>query len=143
MTDLLNQIKKDQLQARKEKDVVKKNILTTLLGEASPSGSETTNDEKVRGVIEKFSKNLKETIGHYDNQGKDTSEAKQELEILRTYLPESLTEETMEEIAKSFIDENGIESKKQMGMVMKHFKENYSGQYDGSELSKIVSKLIS
>ncbi|ADM79885.1 hypothetical protein phiAS5_ORF0042 [Aeromonas phage phiAS5] len=76
---LLEQIKQDQIAARKSADrttdigKMKISALTTLIGEASPAGNATASDEDVLKVIRKFVKNLDETIKTVDVEHKITS----------------------------------------------------------------------
>lgn len=142
MSELLNQIKKDQLEARKAKDTSKAKTLTTLLGTASPSGNDTVTDKDVIAVIQKFIKSANETMDHQSNNGYDVTEITEEVQVLEAYLPKQLSTDDMKTLASEFINENGIESPKQMGMVMKHFNEQYAGQFDGKELSGIVKELL-
>ena len=65
---LLEQIKADQLNARKAKDTVVTNLLTTLIAEASKvsdedfkKGNTQITDAKVQSTIRKFVKNAEET----------------------------------------------------------------------------------
>ena len=59
MSDLLNKIKKEQLLARKAKDTLRASLLTTVIGEASPSGNQTVTDADVEEKVGKFYKNLR------------------------------------------------------------------------------------
>lgn len=65
---LLEKIKKDQIAFRKSEDrsthygKVRINALTTLIGEASPSGNQVVTDEQVQAVIRKFVKNIDEAV---------------------------------------------------------------------------------
>ena len=67
--DLLDEIKADQLAARKLGDRLKADVLTTLIGEATQITTEEfkrgvteVTDEKVVATVAKFSKNTKLTL---------------------------------------------------------------------------------
>ncbi|ASV44290.1 hypothetical protein PBI_SCTP2_275 [Salicola phage SCTP-2] len=142
MSELLKQIKKDQLQARKNKETEKSKVLTTLLGTASPSGNDTVTDKDVIAVVQKFIKSANETMQYQSNSDYDITDIVNEVRILEQYLPKQLSIEEMKRIAEQYINDNEITSPKQMGRVMSYFNENYSGQYDGKELSAIVKQLL-
>ena len=95
---LLDKIKADLLEARKNKWQGKVNLLTTLVSEATMIGKndgnrETTDAETVQ-VIQKFIKNTLETMFALEHTGRwDESDAAEiELRILERYLPQQMTD---------------------------------------------------
>lgn len=120
----VEQIKKDRIQAMKDKDTVKKNLLSTLLGEIENSPSK--GDESiVIPTIKSLIKRLKEVSKYEDNAV--------ELAILENYLPKQLTEDQI----RAIFADNGLEG---VGPRMKFLKENYTGQYDGAVASKLAKE---
>jgi hypothetical protein len=149
--NLLARIAQDQLKARKDRDVVKATLLTTLLGEAISVGKnkgnrESTDDEVVK-VIGNFIKNATENADRWNNpepyaQNKRLEFLK-EVELLTPLLPPKkiqMTESTIRGVIKSLVSDRGDEYKKP-GPVMKHFKEYYAGHYDGKLVASILSHL--
>lgn len=133
-------IKNDQLVARKKetRNEVAANLLTTLIGEATTeaknSGYETPSDDQLVAAVRKFIKNLDELLSH--SPGNFT--AILERSILERYLPKQLTgDEIKAEIAKF-----DLSNKAAVGLIMKHFKENFFGQYDGKILKGFVDAEI-
>lgn len=143
MSELLNAIKKKQLLARKEKDTVRASLLTTLIGEASPSGNDTVTDKDVMGIVEKFYKNLCDNRVIYVERGASTEQVDAEMEILLEILPKQLSADEIEAIAKNVIQEKGIDSMKGIGQIMGHFSQHHKGQYNGKEVQGIVKDLLS
>ena len=143
---LLNQIKKDQLQARKERDTVQAGLLTVLLAEATMvgknDGNRETTDEEVISVIKKTIKNLEEVI-RVANVAEAVWLAITEREILKQYLPLQMTELVLTEIIEAMIAEHQVTNMKGMGLIMKELKAHYGGEYDGKMASDIVKKLLS
>jgi len=134
------QLKRDHLDARKKetRNEVAANLLTTLLGEATTeaknSGHETPSDDQLIATIRKFIKNLDELLSH--SPGNFT--AILERSILERYLPKQLTgDEIKAEIAKF-----NLSDKSAVGLIMKHFKENFFGRYDGKILKGFVDAEI-
>lgn len=80
--------------------------------------------DKIKSMI----KNASETNSLNDN----------ELTILNRYLPKQMTEDDLSNIVVDFIVDSGLDNIKDMGKVMTHLKDNYSGQYDGKLASTIV-----
>jgi len=115
---------------------LKTNLLTTLLSEiqkkAKDECREITTDDCL-AIIRKFINNTNELLAVNNNN----EEAKQELAILTDYLPTQLTNEDLQLIITQFCtDYPNIK----IGDIMKYFKENYNGQYNGKELSEIIKK---
>ena len=134
MSDLLEQIKVDQLTARKAGDSFKATVLTTLLGEASPSGKETVTDAQVQAVVKKFVKNINEIISYVDDSVK-LAVSQQEIEILENYLPKQIEGICLENLIFDLINSDGCDN---MGKLMKALNGAFTGQFDGKEASKIA-----
>jgi uncharacterized protein len=146
---LLEQIKADQLQARKDRLTLKATLLTTLIGEAVMKGKndgnrESTDDEVVE-VVKKFIKNINDTIKFLTEGGAtETDErlitVKNERQILEAYLPQQLTEDQI----VGFLKASGLQTAGiNKGICMKYLKENFAGRYDGKVASAAVDRFIS
>jgi len=134
---MLTQIKEHQLQARKEKHVLKTNLLTVLLSEIqkkAKDGCRDVTDEDCLVTIRKFINNTNELLAN-----KEDEDAKQELIILNSYLPKQLTIDEMKEKINELVQNN---PSIKIGDIMKHFKETFNGQYNGKELSVIIKEKL-
>ena len=136
---LMNQIKNDQIQARKNRETDKASLLTTLIGEASMIGKnanrETTDDE-VMAVVRKFIKNANEFISLSKDEAK-VATLQTEVATLSVYLPQQMTESELADALR----ESGVASNK--GLMMKFLKEHFAGKYDGPTAAKVVDSVIS
>lgn len=127
--NLINSISEDLKASMKEKNTVKLGILRVLKAEIQRSEQGTNGkieltDADVVKIVKKLVEGIKETTKNQD-----------ELSILEAYLPKQLSETEMREIMS-------LLSVKDMGAIMKHFKANYDGQYDGKILSSIVKESL-
>ena len=128
---LIEKVREDMHEAKKQKDLLKSNLLSTLYAEMftlSKSGKELTEEDSVK-IVRKFIKNSEETLAldiPEDSKTKYLAEKK----ILLGYLPSQLTAEEIENNVTKLVGEGKI-----MKDIMGYFKENYAGRYDG----KIVS----
>ena len=155
---MVEKIKADQLQARKEHDKIKAGNLTALIGEISivgkNAGNRESTDEESLTVIKKFIKNTNETLrifidasmklGADPHSIEKINELREEIKMYEDYLPKQLSEDELKEIIKSNIDysiEFGA-GKPNLGTIMKYLKETYNGQYDGKTASLIAKGLI-
>ncbi len=136
---LLQRIKNDQLAARKNKDKVSASVLTTLIGEASiigkNDGNRESTDAEVIAVIKKFIKGIDESL-HWSA----SLQLQTEKNVLEQYIPAELTESQIYDIISEYI--NSQTTAPNMGQIMKHFKDQYPGQYDGKALSVIVKQKL-
>lgn len=142
---LIQRIRQDQLQARKDK-AVHASLLTTLLGEAAmvgkSDGNRETTDAEVTAVVKKFIKNARETINAL-TQPENIAVFTHEIEVLSAYLPQQLSAERLTEIINEQFATGAIEkSTKAKGSVMKFLKDNYAGQYDGKDAAIAVDAAL-
>jgi uncharacterized protein YqeY len=146
MSNLLNQIKADQLVARKARDTVKSSLLTTLIGEASfvseqdyKAGKTEITDEKVLATIRKFLKGAVETLRLLlaTNSGviQPIQTAKIEIDILESYIPQQLSEDELRMIIVTFKEANPGAN---VGAIMGYLKTNHAGLYDGKMASALA-----
>jgi len=146
---ILQDIKKKQLQARKDKDKELTSILSSLLTEVSivckNNGNRETTDNESVTVIKKFIKNAEYSIEslqgshNYENTQDRIKELQNEISVYESFLPKQLSEEELEKIIGLFL---GKETNPNMGSVMKHLKENYSGLYDGKVASNLAKEIL-
>lgn len=139
---LIQKIKDDQLMARKARNSIATDLLTTLLGEASivgkNAGRETT-DAEVVAVIQKFVKGVDETTKHVKEQGDQTIADKLALEriILTSYLPQQLNFDELRQVVMTLSNNS-----RNKGEIMKLLKQHYSGQYDGKMASSLIDTIL-
>jgi uncharacterized protein YqeY len=138
MTQLLELIKQDQLDARKAKNQpIKVRLLTTLIGEATPGGNGVVNDADVLATIAKF---LKNNLITQTAKPQDKTLKAEEL-ILRSYMPQELTGDALEELIKRCIADVRATSMRDMGKIMgKLKKENFTIYM--SEAQNKIKKLL-
>ena len=136
---LIDEIKKANIQAMKERDANKRAILSVLITkynnteiEMRSKGKEMT-DADTLSIIQKTIKELDDEAKSYmaANRYEKASEIASQMGLLSHYLPKQLTEEEIKNIINSLED-------KSIPSVMKHFKTNYAGQVDMSLVSKIA-----
>lgn len=144
---IIDNIKSEQLNARKLQDKFKTKVLTALYSEASivgkNNGDRKTNDDEAIAIVKSFIKKLNETIGILTGKGIDVSEQKAELTIYESFLPKQLTEVEIRNIVIEAIKTIENPSIKSMGIVMTVLNTQYKGLFDGSLASKVVKEELS
>ena len=145
MINLLEQIKSDLTEVRKVRDGVASNLLSTLYAEAGMVGKNASNrestDEEVIARVKAFIKNINETLKSLPESHAKKDTLEREKELLKKYLPQQMSEETLKEIIKK-IGVTHEKSIKSMGKVMGELKAKYGGQYDGKMASNFVKSFL-
>jgi uncharacterized protein YqeY len=103
-----------------------------------------SSDADVLAVIRKEVKKREDSIASYTQAGRTdlADKEKQELEILRAFLPAPMSPEKVEALVVEAIKETGATGKAQMGQVMKAVQAKTGGQVDGKTLSQVVQRLL-
>ena len=142
MTSLYETLKQDRIQAMKNRQTLERDLLSTLVGQIELESSKNIkyvpkSDEHVIAVLKKFIDDCKFNIQQNDSK---IDIYTQELSVLEKYLPSQLNEDQIQTIIRSTFD--NLEAKDK-GRVMKFFKDNHSGLYDGKLVSSVFEKLCS
>lgn len=101
-------------------------------------------DEEIVDLIFSEIKKRKEAIVLY-KQGKREELAKKEekeIEVLKKYLPEQISETEIENLAKEAIKNIGAKSISDMGKVMKELMPKLKGKAEPQAISAIIKKLL-
>lgn len=97
------------------------------------------------GVLNKEVKTRLETYEDAERAGRDDllGPLDSEIEVLKSYLPQPLSPEELESLAKDAIEEVGASDPREMGKVMKILMPKVQGRADGKTVSGLVRKLLS
>jgi uncharacterized protein len=102
---------------------------------------ENLADADVTAVIKKQIKQRQDSIEGFEKGGRAdlADQEKAELAILKSYLPEELSQAQIEEIVNTTIAEVGAKTKTDMGKVMKAVQGKTAGHADNRLVSQLVS----
>lgn len=139
---MLTEIKKNMFEAKKNRDTLKANLLSTLYSEAAMVGKNNGNrdstTEEVVAIVKKFVKNTEETVSFLKEKGMDASKELTELDILNQYTPKQLTKDEIHDLLSKAV----LDGKNNIGLLMGFMKEHYAGKYDGKLVSEIAKSLL-
>ena len=136
---LIDEIKKANIEAMKQKDSIKRAILSVVISkynnlaiELKAKGKEITDADLIN-ILQKTKKELEEEHVSCDQAGRGDKirEIDYQYACIHPYLPQMLEAEEIEEIINSLED-------KSIPAVMKHFKTNYAGKVDMGLVSQIA-----
>ena len=133
---IVDEIKKANLQALKDKDTVARSIYSVILNKIMLEGikkrekGEEIVDADVVQILQKSVKELEEERENYlkVNNLEEAENSKRQIELVKSYLPEMLSED----IISSLED-------KSIGSVMKYFKQEYNGKCDMNTVRKVLA----
>ena len=149
MNTLENIIQKDLVQGMKDHQEhtvsALRSVKTAIMEvKTAPGGKKELEDGDIIKIIQKLVKQRKESMNIYSQAGRNelADNEQQEMFVLMNYLPKMLTESEVEEIVAKTIADLGATTMKDMGKVMGFINKTYSGQVDGSMVSRIVKSKL-
>ena len=98
----------------------------------------------VISVVKKEVKALEDSIVSFVQGAREdlAQKARAEVETLKNYLPEEMSDERLETIVKEALAEIGAVTKAEMGKVMGAVMGKVAGSADGKRVKAIVEKLL-
>ncbi|MGA1046784.1 MAG: GatB/YqeY domain-containing protein [Minisyncoccia bacterium] len=146
MSNIALTIKKDMVQAMKDRDDLSKTVLRTLSSEfknAEIDKGAPLEDVDVVKVLSKLEKQRKDSIKAYQEGGREDLVALElaELGIIQNYLPAKLTDQELEQLVESSIVELGDNAN--FGSVMKSVVAKAQGKADGNQIKDLVQAKLS
>ncbi len=145
--NIKERLQADLVQAMKTHDETKKWVVKMVkaaiqLTEVA-KGKELDQDE-ILALIQKEIKTRQEARSDAEKAKRDdlVAQANAEIACLKTYLPEQLTSEELENLVRSVIAQSGASSIKDMGVVMKTLQPLLAGRASNSEASRVVRDLL-
>ena len=103
------------------------------------------DDTRVLAVLDKMSKQRRDSISQFEEAARmDLADAeRQELEVIKTFLPQPLTEEEIADLIKQAAETSGAQSMQDMGKIMGILKPQVQGRADMGIISKLVKAQLS
>ncbi|XOB40101.1 MAG: GatB/YqeY domain-containing protein [Candidatus Nealsonbacteria bacterium] len=141
---VLRMLKADILNKEKEKRYHLSREKTDLSEKELEKKSSLINEEILNVILSNIKKN-KEAISGFEKGKRDdlVKKEKQEIEILKRYLPEQIPEQEIKNMASEVIEKMGASDIKDMGRVMSELMPKIKGRAEGSLVSKIVKDMLS
>lgn len=102
------------------------------------------DDSQIIATLDKMAKQRRESIEQFSKAGRDELVTQEdfELEVIKTYLPEQLSDAEIDNLITDAISSCGAESIKDMGKVMGQLKPKLQGRADmGAVSGKIRQQL--
>jgi gatB/yqey family protein len=146
--NLFEELKKDMIDAMKAKDKDRLTVIRMLkaaLDKERIDKKIEITDEAFISVLEKQVKMRNDSIEEFKKAGREELVEKTlgELEVLKKYLPEALSEDEVMGIINDAITKLEATTMKDMGKVMSEVSPKVKGRYDMKEVSSIIKSKLS
>ncbi|GHV54506.1 aspartyl-tRNA amidotransferase subunit B [Deltaproteobacteria bacterium] len=141
---LTEQLNADYLAAYKSKDALRLSVLrlvkTALTNRLVERMQQPLEEGDIVEVLTKQCKQRNDSIEQYlaANRPDLAEKEKEELAVLKGYLPEQITGESLKNLIAQLIGETGASGVKDMGKVMQALTARHKGRYDGKEASSLA-----
>ncbi|SRR5690554_2977246 len=146
--NLKERLRQDLADAMRSGEAERRDVLRLLVAaikQEEVDQRQTLEDSQVQEVLVKQAKQRRESIVDAEQAGRpDLAEAEQrELTIIEEYLPQQMSRDEVEAVARQVIEELGVQDMKSMGQVMGRLMPQLKGQADGRVVSDVVRELLS
>ena len=107
-------------------------------------GKDAVSDEEITQILAKMVKQREESARAFEegNRLELAEQERQEIEIIRDFLPKQLGEEDTRQACAQVISEVGADGLRDMGKCMNALKEKFPGQMDVSKASGMVKTML-
>lgn len=147
MSELKDTINADMKAAMRARDTARLAVIRMLLAaiqRREVDDRTELDDTDVLKTVEKLVKQGQDSARQYSDGGREELAEKElaEVEILKQYLPEPLSDADLDALIERIISETGAESLRDMGKVMGAIREHAQGRADmGAVGGRVKAKL--
>lgn len=136
---IYEQIKKDNIQAMKDKNVVARSLYSVVMNKIKleeirkREKAQELVDGDVVAILQKTVKELEEEKENFGKVGnsEQVEAIEKQIKIVESYLPQMMSEDEIKEVILSLED-------KSVPNVMKHFKTNFNGKCDMRKVQEVL-----
>ena len=136
---IYEQIKKDNIQAMKDKNVVARSLYSVVMNKIKleeirkREKAQDLVDADVVAILQKTVKELEEEKANFAKVGnaEQVEVIEKQVKIVESYLPQMMSEEEIKAVIMALED-------KSVPNVMKHFKANYNGKCDMRKVQEVL-----
>lgn len=145
---MLEKFNKDIITAMKEKDQLKLTVLRMVKGAIqleSINNKKEVNDELLIDCVSKQIKLRNDSINEFEkaNRADLVEKNKEEIEILKQYLPEQMSSEEIDKVLDEVFAAVNPSSSKDMGLIMKEVTPKVKGRADMKLVSEKIKERLS
>lgn len=146
--DILANTMKESLKAKDVRRTSTVRLIQTAIKDRDIAnrglGKDPVSDDEIMQILMKMIKQRDESARIYAENARPELAAQEleEIEIIRSFMPEQISEEKVRELCASVISETGAQGLRDMGKCMNTLKDRYPGQMDFAKASGLVKDLL-
>jgi uncharacterized protein YqeY len=147
MSQLKEKLQADLKTAMKEKDTFKRDVIRFVMSaikQIEVDERKELSDADIEAILVKQIKQRNDAIAQFKEGGREdlVEKNEKELEILRSYLPEPMSEEEVRATLEEIVKETGANGMKDMGKVMAAAKAKIGSRAEGRVINQIAKELL-
>ncbi|MGF0538665.1 GatB/YqeY domain-containing protein [Agrobacterium sp. ES01] len=148
MRDKLANVLKEALKAKDVRRTSTVRLILTAVKDRDIAnrgiGKDPVSDDEIMQILMKMIKQRDESAKIYDDNARPelAAQEREEIAVIKSFMPEQLPEEKVRELCASVINETGAQGLRDMGRCMNALKERYPGKMDFSKASGVVKDLL-
>jgi uncharacterized protein len=144
---LKEELNSDLATAMRAGDTQRRDVLRMMLAAIKQTEVDSRtilDDAGVQEVLRRQLKQRLESIIDYQKAGRleAVEQETAEIAIIETYLPQLMTREEIEKVAKELIAELDVTDPKNMGLIMSRLMPELKGRADGKLVNDVVRSLL-
>ena len=148
MSQLKERLQTDLKTAMKEKDTFKRDVIRFVMSaikQIEVDERKELTDADIEAILVKQIKQRNDSIEQFRKGGREdlVEQNEKELEVLRSYLPEPMSEEEVRKVLEEIVAETGASGMKDMGKVMGAAKAKIGSRAEGRVINQIAKELLS
>ncbi|KHG34228.1 GatB/YqeY domain-containing protein [Sulfurospirillum sp. MES] len=147
MSQLKTKLQDDLKEAMKNKDAFKRDairFLMSALKQIEVDERKELSDEDIMKIIQKSLKQREDAISAFQEAGRNDLVEKEtaEASLLKSYLPQQLSDDELKAIIQKHIAALGISSMKEIGKLMPVILSECAGVADGKRINLIAKTML-
>lgn len=148
LRDKFANVLKDALKARDVRRTSTVRLIQTAIKDRDianrGAGKDPVTDDEIMQILMKMIKQREESAKIYEENARPelAAQEREEIEIIKSFMPEQLSEDKVREICTSVISEVGAQGLRDMGKCISTLKERYPGQMDFAKASGVVKDML-
>lgn len=148
MRDKLSDALKESMKAKDTRRLSTVRLIQTAIKDRDIAnrglGKDPVSDDDILQILQKMVKQREESAKIYEDAGRAelATQEREEIAVIKGFMPEQLSDETVQELIKAAIAESGAQGLRDMGKVMAVLKEKHPGQMDFAKASGTVKELL-
>ena len=144
LKDQIQQDMKDAMRAKDKARLATIRLILAAIKQREVDERIELDDTQVIAVLDKMSKQRRESISQFEQAGRDDLIAQEnaELEIIQPYLPEALGEDELNALIEAAMQATGASTIKDMGKVMCQLKPKIQGRADMGAVSALIKSRL-